>query len=129
MTTEEKQYDINGFKILPNNFVKTGFVFHLIQRKGDVAIYKKKKEDYEKFNYEVIKIRRHDAMVIGKNKDGQDIMVEKSEQYPCSTEWGQYGWTYLTLDAARTKFLELLSVNQNDVIGKKKRGRPRKIIV
>ncbi len=83
-------------KKLEKKFEKSGQLFTQIKREGDKAIYKRGTAGYE-----VIKIRSHNGYEIGGQK------IKPGEMYPTDREWGKYGWTYLTLSAAETKFRQL----------------------
>lgn len=105
MKTEEIREIKNGYLVIPKTFKANGFIFTLLSRKGNIAIYKKDKPEYP-CGFEVILIKRHDGYEIAGNK------VEPSEVYPSSEQWGSLGFTYTELDKAEKKFKELLH-NEN----------------
>lgn len=88
------------YKPLKEKFIKQGFNFKLLKREGYKAIYEKKKTKLN-FCYEVIIINRHDGYNLG------DTFLEPAETYPSSSQWGEKGWTFKSLDKAEEKFSTL----------------------
>jgi len=91
-------------KKLEKEFVKKGFKFTQVTRKGDVAIYKQESVAVKdpKANYEVVIIKSHNGYEIGGSK------IAAAEVYPGSTQWGLLGWTYSDLPAAEKRFKKLI---------------------
>lgn len=91
-------------KKLETEFVKKGFKFTQINRKGNVAIYKQESLSVEspKANYEVVQIKSHNGYEIGGSK------IAAAEVYPGSTQWGLLGWTYQDLPTAEKRFKKLI---------------------
>jgi len=91
-------------KKLEKQFVKKGFKFTQVTRKGDVAIYKQESVAVKdpKANYEVVIIKSHNGYEIGGSK------IAAAEVYPGSTQWGLLGWTYQDLPAAEGRFKKIL---------------------
>lgn len=85
-------------------FVKKGFKYTLVERKGDVAIYKQENAKIKapRANYEVVQIKSHNGYEIGGSK------IAAAEVYPGSTQWGLLGWTYQDLPAAKKRFKKLV---------------------
>lgn len=84
-------------KTLPLEFKRDGFTHKQVVRDGNVAIYERTKPEHSQPHYEVVIIREHKA------RDTGNFKVEAGEHYPSSEEWGIYGWTYGTLDLAKTR--------------------------
>ena len=89
-------------RTIPQNYKKDGFNFELIERNGNVAIYKQSKPDYVSVNYETVIIR--------KRKTDNDFVGTKAgdEYLPSTSEWGMYGWSYRTLEQAREKMSKII---------------------
>lgn len=86
---------------LPAVIRSDGFSLEQIKRAGNLAIYRKIKGP-EYSGYEVVKVR------VCKAKQINGYSYPDREFYPSSEEWGTYGWTYGTLEAAQAKFEALL---------------------
>jgi hypothetical protein len=91
-------------KKLEKQFVKKGFKFTQVTRKGDVAIYKQENAKLKnpKANYEVVIIKSHNGYEIGGSK------IVAAEVYPGSTQWGLLGWTYSDLPEAEERFKKII---------------------
>ena len=88
-------------KILEKSFERKKFQYDQIYRKGNLAIYTQKNVEYGSLTYEAIIIKSH---------NGYEIMGTKippSEVYPCDSQWGDFGWSYQTLEEAKNKKKEL----------------------
>lgn len=81
---------------IKEQFRKDGFNFQLIKRKGNWAIFEKFK-DKNTPSYEIVKIRKRtkDSKIQGKL-----VSRKGDEYYPCSSEWGTYGFTATSLEYA-----------------------------
>ena len=84
-------------KKIEKSFVSKGFEFKQILRDGDMAIYEKRAPGSNCSNYELIHITSHNGYVIGGNK------IPPSEVYPGDSQWGTHGWSYPTLELAKSK--------------------------
>ena len=85
---------------LPSHFRQGGFEFHLCERVGDVALFRKSKHGRD--TYEVVIIRRLSAgAVFAKEYPSREAM-------PPSESWGISGWSLTTLERAREKFAEVV---------------------
>ena len=106
-------------KKIEKTFTSKGFNFKQIVRDGDMAIYEKCAEGSKCPSYELIHITSHNGYVIGGSK------VPASEVYPGDSKWGVDGWTYPTLELAKSKLkakAALLKKNQENKKEKKKRS-------
>ncbi len=92
---------------LRDNFTKYGFLFSLIKRDGDIAIYSQSKRG-KIMAYEIIKIKRHKGFSLDNLKDGKKTYIEPSETYPSNVTWGKDGFTCCSLRSAQKRF-ELLT--------------------
>ena len=86
-------------KTLPKTFSKNGFEFEQIDRRGDLAIFRKHKKS-RCVSYEVVKIQSHDGYEIAGKK------IEAGECYPPSESWGSLGFTLPTYEAALKKLAD-----------------------
>lgn len=84
-------------KTLPKTFSKNGFDFERIDRRGDLAIFRKHKKS-RCVSYEVVRIQSHDGYAIAGKQ------IEAGECYPSSESWGTHGFTVASYEAA-LKFL------------------------
>lgn len=91
-------------KKIEKSFTSKGFEFKQILRDGDMAIYEKLAPGSKCSSYELIHITSHNGYVIAGNK------IPPSEVYPSDSQWGVYGWTYPTLQAAKAKLKEKIEV-------------------
>ena len=84
---------------IKTEFASKGFEYKQILRDGDLAIYEQKSKNPKRTNidYEVIRIRRHNGYKIA------DQSFPPSEMYPSNSQWGTFGWTCKTLEAAHRK--------------------------
>ena len=88
--------------ILPKQFRKGGFVYDQIIRSGNLAIYQQHKpgQSGKWFEVGIIKANpRYEAY--GK-------VIEASESWPPSTQWGVFAWTYSDLAGAKRRMVTLL---------------------
>jgi len=87
-------------KTLEKKFTNKNFSYKQVVRESNVAIYEQKLIDTENVSsrYEVIIIRAHDGYEINGNK------IAPSEMNPSANQWGQLGWTCLTLEDAQKRF-------------------------
>ncbi len=90
--------DKNGhfYRPLATRFRHDGFDFDQILREGDFAIFGQSKAG-RVMAYEVVHIRRHEGFAISGRQ------VEPAEFYPRSEDWGSYGWSLPTREAAFAK--------------------------
>jgi hypothetical protein len=91
-------------KKLESTIRKKGFVYTLVKRQGNVAIYEQQMESIHNSlkHYEVILVGSHNGVKIANN------YLPPSEMYPSSSQWGNTGWTYSSKDEAEGKFSSLL---------------------
>jgi hypothetical protein len=86
-------------KLLPQKFTKKGYKHTLIEREDDVALYKRQRVENSKvIHYEVVIITSHNGTTIEGN------YIEPGELYPSSSQWGERGWTCITLEQAETRY-------------------------
>jgi hypothetical protein len=85
------------YRPLEVNLRRGGFDYHQIARRGDIAIYEQRWSGSENVAFEVVRIRWREASEI------EGRFIESAEVYPSSEQWGDYGWTVTTLDAAYEK--------------------------
>jgi hypothetical protein len=90
-------------KKLEKTFTKKGFKYTQIKREGNFAIYQQDSltEGAVTPSFEVVEIKSHDGYEIG----GQKIAA--SEVYPSTSQWGNIGWTFRTIEDARAKFKKI----------------------
>ncbi len=76
-------------------FTHDGFTLHQFAREGMVAIYEKSRSPGSVKRFELVVLQHRPAEIIcGKPYPAREC-------YPNSKEWGQRGWTFLTLDSAQ----------------------------
>src|SRR5262249_42915286 len=93
----------HAYRPLPKEFRGDGFTYRQIAREGGAAIYEQTWNGCSNPNvaYEVVRVRRRAGFWIG------DRLVEASEVYPKSEDWGADGWTLTDKRRAFVKFREL----------------------
>jgi hypothetical protein len=81
-----------------------GWTFRQVKRSTKFAIFERTRG--EDVSYEVIRIRkfRKDTWAFGRL-----LGRVGDEYYPYSSEWGKYGWSFLSRDAAEKKYRGLVS--------------------
>jgi hypothetical protein len=88
-------------------FRKEKCEFSLIKRDGNIALFSR--TDPHGMRYEVIKIRTHkkDRIIAGKvvNKEGD-------EYYPCTEEFGRFGWYCITREEAEKRYTSLIKARE-----------------
>ena len=96
-------------KSMPLTFVKNTFAYEQVLRDGQFAIYKQRlnatadKPVRGCLAYEVIKIREKEESVMFGN------IVEAHEVGPSNEDFGQFGWSYPTLERAKDKLHALIA--------------------
>ena len=78
------------------NFEDKTFRYDQLERSGNIAIYSQTHKASSTQHYEVIKIRTARAYTWPNGH-----VTPESEFYPSARTWGQYGWTFHTLAAAK----------------------------
>lgn len=89
--------DKDSFR-LPSVVECNGYECKLLVRDGNIAIYEQHHPLGGLIAYEVIFIRVMDERTLFGRK------YPRQEVYPKSSEWGQYGWTFTTLENAERRF-------------------------
>lgn len=90
-------------KILESSFTTKGWHFEQVQRNGDIAIYRRWKDNGLPAHFETIKIESHNGYEIGGK------WIEPAESYPSEKSWGTKGFTFHTLAEAQQRALSLSS--------------------
>lgn len=86
-----------------DSFKKNGFFYEIIKREGNFAILKQRlRPGVGCLAYETIVIRSYQDYYIKGN------LIEASEFAPGNEDFGQYGWSFPTLERAEEKFQWLL---------------------
>ncbi len=93
-----------GMKKLKKQFIKKKIKYTQVKREGNVAIYSQELDnvDVPKKRYEVVIIKSHNGYELGGAK------IAAAEIYPGSSQWGVFGWTYLTLPEAEKRYKAVL---------------------
>jgi len=84
---------------LAKTFRFDGFDFELVQREGDVALFRKSKPTHRDPSYEVVILRKHPEQTFPSGK-----FYPARESMPPSESWGTEGWSYSDLPSAKTRF-------------------------
>ena len=87
-------------KKISEKFIKKGFKYTQIKRKGNKAIYLQERDADDSIikNYEVVIIKSHNGYEIGGS------IIPPGEVYPSSNQWGALGWTLSNLADAEKRF-------------------------
>jgi len=102
-------------KELEKQFTSLSYKFKQIHREKDYAIYERKKQDDTFLHHEAIKIQKHNGLVIQGNK------IPPSEFYPSSNQWGMYGFTCQTRQAAYARLDRMMEDEKANKIKKSKK--------
>ena len=89
-------------KKLEKVFIKAGFRHELVQRKDNVAIYRRTQLGSKFPHYEVIQINSHNGYNLGGS------YITAAETYPGNSLWGLQGWTHQTLESAEKNYNKLV---------------------
>jgi hypothetical protein len=82
------------------------FLYRQIERHGNIALYCQEHKESHVQRFEVIRIRIQKAHTWPNGETTPD-----HESYPGSHAWGRDGWTFFTLDAARTFVATLIQAS------------------
>lgn len=86
---------------LPTTYVNAGMEFHLLERRGDAALFAYFDPQNKLHNFEVHKVRVEKAcFALGKQWPAREALAR-------SSQWGKYGWTYTDLLSAGVRFTSL----------------------
>ena len=88
-------------KTLEPQFTDRGFNFTQVVRRGDLAVFHKKRVDGVAECWETVRIGRHNGYKIGGKA------IAPAETFPPSSAWGSQGWTYSDEGAALDKMSQL----------------------
>ena len=84
---------------IASHFICDGFVFHLVDRVGDVALFRKSKHGRD--FYEVVIVQKLPAKTIFGR------VYPAREALPPSESWGTSGWSLPILERASEKMAEI----------------------
>lgn len=103
-------------KTLDLTFVKKEWHHEQVKRVGNVAIYKRWKEEGKYAaspapHWEVIIVKSHNGFFITDAKTKEKVWIPPAETYPGETTWGTLGWSYDSLEKAETKFEEVYGLH------------------
>lgn len=80
------------------HYTKNGHEFEIIERMGDIGIFKGTRIGGLSVTWEVIHIQSHNG------REVHGTYCPPSEYPPSNEQWGAKGWTYQTEAQARVKF-------------------------
>lgn len=91
-------------KPLADTYKKNGYIFHLVERDGDVAIYSQNDPDSGKtVAYEVFEVQKNEERVIS------GVSIPASESVPSNESWGKKGYTLWSLELAHARKREIIA--------------------
>ena len=82
-------------------FTKSGFTFEQVERRGNLAVFRKAKKSGKSASFETVKITSHDGYTIA------GVAIPPGECYPSSEKWGTHGFTFRDPSAALAKMAQL----------------------
>ena len=91
-------------KLLETTFTKKGFTHTLVQRNGNVAVYRRQKIGGSAVHFEAVIIGSHDGYVLA------GASIAPAETYPSSEQWGTKGFTLNDESAAISKAKQLETI-------------------
>jgi hypothetical protein len=80
-----------------------GFHFTLLDRQGDLALFKKHKEGHVSPFYELVVVQYQNERVMA------GITISARQSMPSSELWGSQGWTFLTEEDGRAAMAEKMA--------------------
>ncbi len=86
---------------LPESFTVDGYTRHLVERTGDLAIYRVIGSQGRVLCFDAVRIVHKPDRVLPGGK------VLARESYPSPRDWGKSGWSCSTLERARERLKEL----------------------
>ncbi len=102
MQTDEKtKHDKNGYILLPEKFTDKKYTLEFIKNIGEWKIYKKSKENSKFITYELIKPKKQESFVIGKN------VIAKKWAYPSNENFGRLGFECLSIKRCEELYQEI----------------------
>ena len=84
-------------KPLPSTFTAKGFDHQLVQRQGNLAIYRRNRTGSARAHFEVIRVQHHNGFTLA------GVSIPPAETYPTATQWGTNGWTCPDMDSAQRR--------------------------
>jgi hypothetical protein len=97
-------------RILPLIIKRHGFTFEQILRRGNLAICKQRlRPSVGCLAFEVVRIRQRPASHAFSRE------FPAYEQYPNDEDWGTYGWTLPTIEAAQAKLAALEAADADKI--------------
>lgn len=105
-------------KQLPNNLIHQGHNLELIERIGNVALYRTSREGESTPGFLVAKIREQKPS-IRQMPNGEPVVFEHKEILPGENDFGRLAWFFRTLEPARDKFSALRVAANSAPNGKK----------
>lgn len=99
-------------KPMDTQFTESEVLYTQVRRVGSVALYHRRRSGKVNWeDFEVIRIRFQKPRVSFRQKEGKTVKVEfeAKELYPSDNQWGDFGWTFQTQEAALVKFQEVLN--------------------
>ena len=100
---------------LLTEYSKNGYHFTLVKRVEDAAIFRGRKPTSPSNNWEVIRIQKSlGGLKTFHTTESKpvEVMFEPKEYPPGDNQWGDKGWTCLTLEAAEEKLSQLAQTKQ-----------------
>ena len=91
---------------VPETFTKNGYQYQQIERKGNFAIYQQTGQ-FGDIHFELVRIKKYKS----------DFYTKKvgDEFYPGNETWGADGFTFLSLEAAKQKLIELKNAKHHGI--------------
>ncbi len=105
-------------RTIPKTFKKYGFLFKMVHRNKNIALYSQENKEGVVRAYEVHKVRVFPAISTKyKQRDGTVHLINTPEQEKLgrASEFGLYGWSYDTLPQAEMKFQELILKQEGEM--------------
>lgn len=90
-------------QILPAYHADRTYTYTQVAREGDIAVYRQCHKRSAVVRYETIIIQRN-----GESHLPSGTILPMREVYPRASQWGIYGWTFFSQDAAEQKMRSLL---------------------
>lgn len=99
---EAKDDTYAEYRPIETEFFRKHWHHKQVFREGDIAIYKRWRVESNP-HYEVIRVQRQQA------REFKGVHYEAAERYPTEGQWGEQGWTYMTIEDALAKSHLLLN--------------------
>lgn len=106
---EKMTEEMNKLRPIQSEFKINGYYYKLMNRVGDLALYSQHRMNTttKPIGYEIHKIRTQKVPLLWAKKEGSYKGYTHFERLASDEDFGEYGWSFVTLEQAHAFFSEL----------------------